>query len=165
MELRELFLKHLGELLGVEQTLEAEVLPQLVEQSSNEKLREALQDHVTKTRGHAARVERVFEQLGEAPKAERSDVLVALRREHDLLFERVDDATLRDLVIASSAAHTEHYEISAYHGAITLAVGLGEPELVHLLEENLHEEEEALEKVEKSVPERLLGQLAQRAAR
>ena len=164
MELRELFVKNLGELLGVEQTLEMEVLPQLVEQTSNDKLREALQDHAAKTHTHVARVERAFEELGETPKAERSDVLVALRREHDLLFERVDGATLRDLVIASSATHTEHYEISAYHSMISLAIGLGEPELVHLLEENLHEEEEALEKLEKAVPERLLGQLAQRAA-
>ena len=164
MELRELFVKNLGELLGVEQVLEAEVLPQLVEQSTNDKLREALQDHARQTHEHAERVRRVFERLGEAPKTERSDVLVALRREHDLLVERVDDATLRDLVIASSAAHTEHYEISGYHTVISLAVGLGEPELVHLLDENLHEEEEALEKVEKSVPERLLGELAQRAA-
>ena len=164
MELRELFVKNVGELLGVEQTLEAEVLPQLAAQSSNDKLREALQEHTVQTAGHVTQLERVFEALGERPKPEMSHVLTGLRREHDLLVERVADPQLRDLVIASSAAHTEHYEISAYHSVITLAVALGEPDLVKLLEPNLHEEEEALDKVEKSVPERVLGEIAQRSA-
>ncbi len=163
MELRDLFVKTIGELLGVEQTLERDVLPQLAEQSANDKLREALQEHAVQTAGHVARLEQVFEAVGETPKPESSHVLTGLRREHDLLVERVTDPPLRDLVIASSAAHTEHYEISAYHSAVTLAVGLGEPELVKLLAENLREEEEALDKVEKSVPERLLGELAQRS--
>ena len=164
MDLRELFVKNLGELLSVEATLAGEVLPQLVEQSTNDKLREALSDHIPQTREHVERIERAFARLGARPKPETSEVLPALRRQHDLLVERVDDPTLRDLVVASSAAHTEHHEISAYHAVISLAVGLGEPDVVHELEQNLHEEEEALEKVEKSVPERLLGELAQREA-
>ena len=165
MELRELFLKNLGEILSVEETLAADVLPQLMDQSTNDRLREALAEHIPQTREHAERVKHVFAQLGAKPKSETSHVLIGLRRQHELLIERVDDPTLRDLVIASSAAHTEHHEISAYHSVISLAVGLGEPELVHELDQNLHEEEEALDKVEKSVPERLLGELAQRAAR
>ena len=162
MDLRDLFVKNLAELLSVEQTLEAEVLPQLVEQASNEKLREALEHHAAQTHTHVAQVKSAFEQLGETPRTETSHVLVGLRRQHDFLIERLEEPTLRDLVVASSAAHTEHHEISAYHSVITLAVALGEPDVVHLLERNLHEEEEALEKVEKSVPERLLGELAPR---
>jgi ferritin-like metal-binding protein YciE len=162
VELRELFVKTLGEVLGVEQTLERDVLPQLAGEASHEKLREALQEHAVQTAGHVTRLERVFAELGEPAKPEASQVLTGLRRTHDLLVERVPDPPLRDLVIASSAAHTEHYEISAYHSALTLAVGLAEPELVKLLADNLREEEEALDKVEKSIPERLLGELAQR---
>jgi ferritin-like metal-binding protein YciE len=83
-----------------------------------------------------------------------------LRRQHDELFRAIQDPALRDLFNASAAAHTEHLEISAYHSVITLANILGEPEAVHLLEQNLHAEEEALEKAEKSIPERLTGELA-----
>ena len=67
--------------------------------------------------------------------------------------------TKRRLLHVAAAAHTEHYEISAYHSLITAAEMLGEPEAIRLLEQNLHEEEEALEKLEKAIPEKLSEEL------
>ena len=157
---RALFVENLAEMLTIEQTLAEEALPQLREQVAEKHFREALDEHIEQTRGHVANVERVFEQIGEKPRRATSYALDGLLRQHEEGIGEIDGSALRDLFAASSAAHTEHLEISAYHSLITLATVLGEPDVVRLLEQNLHEEEEALEKVEKAIPERLTGELA-----
>ena len=159
MDLRGVFLNDLGELLEVERTLLQDVLPDLVVQSRNSHLREAFEKHITETRRHVQNVEQVFEQLGEKPRTVRSHGLEGLRRQHEESLGGVAGLTLRDVIHAGAAAHTEHYEISAYHSLIHAAELLGEPEAVHLLEQNLHDEEEALEKLEKSIPEKLSEEL------
>jgi ferritin-like metal-binding protein YciE len=160
VEPRDLFVALLGEMLTVEQTLADEVLPELREQVVDKHFREAVEEHIEQTRGHVDNVARVFAEIGEQPEREPSPALEGLRRQHDALVGRIDVPALRDLFNASAAAHTEHHEISAYHSLITLATILGEPEAVRLLEQNLHEEEETLEKLEKAIPERLTAELA-----
>jgi ferritin-like metal-binding protein YciE len=155
-----LFIHQLSELLTVEQTLADEVLPDLREQVAEKHFREALDEHLAQTREHVSNLVRVFETIGANAHEVPSHGLGGLQRQHDDVVPEIQDPVLRDLFNASSAAHTEHLEISAYHSAITLANILGEPEAVRLLERNLHDEEEALEKVEKSIPERLSGELA-----
>src|SRR5919204_231000 len=134
MDPRELLLRELAEMLDVEETLAVQVLPKLRRGGTEKHFQEALDEHLDQTRSHAEQFEEGVRTVGEP--------------------------ALLDLFCASSAAHTEHFEISAYHSLITLANILGEPEVVRLLEQNLHEEEDALEKVEKAIPERLSGQLA-----
>ena len=159
MDLRDVFLSELGEMLEVERTLADEVLPDLLVQSRNKQLHEAVQEHIVQTRRHVTNVEQVFEQLKEKPRTVRSHGLEGLRRQHEESLGGVAGLALRDLVHVAAAAHTEHYEISAYHSLIHSAELLGEPEAVRLLEQNLHDEEEALEKLEKSIPEKLSEEL------
>jgi ferritin-like metal-binding protein YciE len=159
VDLRDVFLNDLGRILEVEQTLAGDVLPDLLVQARNEQLREAIEEHTAQTQDHVANVEEVFEQLGEKPRATRSHGLEGLRRQHQESLSGIAGIALRDLVHTAAAAQTEHYEISAYHGLISLAEMLGEPEAVRLLEQNLHQEEEALEKLEKSIPEKLSEEL------
>jgi ferritin-like metal-binding protein YciE len=159
VRLRDTFLKELAEVLTVERTLADEILPELLEQTQNKHFREAIEQHITETRQHAANVERAFAQLGDKPAAEPSHGLEGLRRQHDEAVAGLDSSPLRDHVNAGSAAHTEHYEIAAYHSLINTAELLGEPEVVRLFEQNLHQEEVALEKLEKSIPEKLSEEL------
>ena len=146
-------------MLEVERTLAEEVLPDLFVQARSKHLREALEEHITQTRGHLANVEHVFEELNAKPATTASHGLSGLRRQHEEALGGVAALALRDLLHAAAAAHTEHYEISAYHSLITAAEMLGEPEAIRLLEQNLHEEEEALEKLEKAIPEKLSEEL------
>jgi ferritin-like metal-binding protein YciE len=92
-------------------------------------------------------VKKVFDLLEEEPEAEKCLGFEGLKKEHDELLSEVEDS-LVNLVDAGAAARTEHYEIAAYSGLIEMARGLGEPEAVGLLEENLKEEKEALHEVE-----------------
>ena len=56
--------------------------------------------------------------------------------------------------LTGAGSRAEHYEIAAYNGAITLANGLGEDDVVELLKKNLADEQKALKKLE-TVAERL----------
>jgi ferritin-like metal-binding protein YciE len=155
VDLRDVFLNELGEMLEVERTLAEDVLPDVFVQARNQQLRDAIQEHTAQTQEHVARVEQVFSELGEKPRTARSHGLEGLRRQHEESLGGVAGLSLRDLIHAAAAADAEHYEISGYRSLIMAAELLGEPESVRLLEQNLHEEEEALEKLEKSIPEKL----------
>ena len=158
-EPRDLFLKELAELLYVERALADEVLPKLHEQVENKHFREGIEEHLEQTREHVANLERLFELMGEPPRTDAVPAFDGLKGQQEESASKLGSGLLRDLFNAGVAAHTEHYEISAYHGLLTLASILGEPDAVHLLEENLHDEEETLEKVEKSIPDELTTQL------
>jgi ferritin-like metal-binding protein YciE len=71
-----------------------------------------------------------------------------LEKEHDELTSEAS-ASLTDAIEAGAATRTEHYEIAAYQGLIAMARGLGEKEVVPLLQENLTQERETLRALEK----------------
>ena len=52
-----------------------------------------------------------------------------------------------DMFLTGAAARTEHYEIAAYTGLITMADALGETDAAKLLGENLKQEKAALKTV------------------
>ena len=145
---RDLFLHELGDILFVERKLEEEVLPKLIGEVKDPGLRAGLKRHHTQTRKHVRNVETAFKRMGRAPSAERCVGFEGLKREHDMLASEAT-ATLIDAIDTGAAARTEHYEIAAYQGLIAMARGLGEKEVVPLLQENLADEKETLRELEK----------------
>ena len=144
---RDLFLHELGDILYVERKLVDEVLPKLIGEVRETKLRKGLERHLDQTRGHITNVEQVFDELGERPHEEECIGFDGLKSEHDKLVSESTEA-LVDLVDAGAAARTEHYEIAAYSGLIEMARALGEQDAVRLLDENLKQEKETLREVE-----------------
>jgi ferritin-like metal-binding protein YciE len=51
-------------------------------------------------------------------------------------------------VIVSGVTETEHHEIAVYEGLIESAEAMGEDRVVSLLEQNLHDEQAALERAQ-----------------
>ncbi len=145
---RELFLHELGDILYVERALANEVLPKLISEVQDTEFKEALEQHLEQTRGHMANLEKVFEELGEAPHAEECIGFEGLKAEHDKLVEE-SSPELIDSVDLGAAARTENYEIAAYEGLRRMAKAMGEDRAVDLLDANLKEEKEALRLVEK----------------
>ena len=145
---RELFLHELGDILFVERKLAAEVLPALIGEVHDKELRAGFERHRTQTRQHVKNVESVFKGLGETPAAERCLGFAGLKEEHDELTKEAA-VELIDAVDTGAATRTEHYEIAAYQGLIAMARGLGEKDVVHLLQANLSDEREALRSLEK----------------
>ena len=159
---RELFLHELGDILYVERSLADKALPTLIGEVRDDDFRTALESHLEETRGHVKNVERVFELMGETPKAEPCIAFEGLTKEHEKLVEETS-GDLIDIVDLGAAARTENYEIAAYEGLRRMAKAMGENEAVELLDSNLAEEKNALRTVEK-ISTRVSNDSAKQAA-
>jgi len=144
---RDLFLHELGDILWVEEQLEQEVLPKLMDEVKSAEFKKGLEKHLRETRTHVENLEQAFELLGEEVEKEECVGFQGLTKEHDQLVEESSD-DLIDLVDAGSVARAEHYEIAAYESLITMARALGERDVIELFEKNLKDEKETLREVE-----------------
>jgi ferritin-like metal-binding protein YciE len=145
---RELFLHELGDILYVEQQLVGKALPTLIGEVKDGELQTALEAHLEQTRTHVEKVERVFELLGESAEPQECLAFQGLSREHDEMVGETS-SDLIDIVDLGAAARTENYEIAAYETLRRMAKALGEEEAVVLLDENLTQEKDALQIVER----------------
>ena len=123
-----------------------------------EKLKSSLRMHYDQTQQHVENLERAFQTLGEDVDDSPCPTIEGLEKEGQANLKMVDDS-LNDHVIVSGVCETEHHEIAVYEGLITKAEAMGEQDIVALLQENLEQEEAALEKAQQ-----FGRQLAQRTA-
>ena len=161
---RELFLHELGDVLYAERVL-VKTLPTLQEEASDEELAFGFEQHLKQTREHVKNLETAFEKLGETPKAEKCPGIEGIKQEHDdFVAKESPSQDVLDSFLTGAGARTEHYEIAAYEGLVTMAEAMGEAEVVDLLSENLEQEKTALEKL-KSVGKRLAQESASQQTR
>ena len=145
---RELFLHELGDVLYAERTL-VKALPKLQEEASDEELAQGFGDHLEETRQHVKNVEQAFQALGEEAKAEKCPGIEGIKKEHDdFVANESPSQEVLDAFLTGAGARTEHYEIAAYEGLVTMADAMGEDEVARLLTKNLEEEKTALRKME-----------------
>jgi len=163
-EPRELFLHELGDVLYAERTL-VKILPTLQEEASDEELALGFEEHLDETRQHVKNVERAFEKLGEKPIAEKCPGIEGIKQEHDdFVAKESPSQDVLDSFLTGAGARTEHYEIAAYEGLVTMAEAMGETEVVELLTDNLEQEKTALEKL-KTIGKRLAQNGAEQQTR
>lgn len=151
---RDLFLELLGDALYVERRLSGEVLPRLVREVEDERLRALLERHLDETRGHVADAESTFLAVAAAPSAGYSDAFEGLVRQHELLAAKAVPPALKDVCHATSAARVEHYEIAGYRALI--AYGREHGFGVSRLDASLKDEQRALRELERA-SQRLAG--------
>jgi ferritin-like metal-binding protein YciE len=157
-EPRELLLHDLADLYYAEQLLTT-VLPKLADEAEDEELSKGFKEHLAQTEGHVENIERAFEALGEQAEGEKCPGIDGIKAEHDKFMADEDPSPeICNAFLTGAGARAEHYEIAAYSGAITLAEGLGETEVVDLLKRNLEEENTALSKLEKIAKRLASGQ-------
>ena len=145
---RELFLHELGDVLYAERTL-VKALPKLQEEASDEELAQGFGDHLVETRQHVKNVEQAFQALGEEAKAEKCPGIEGIKQEHDdFVANESPSQEVLDAFLTGAGARTEHYEIAAYEGLVTMADAMGEDDVATLLRENLEEEKAALRKMQ-----------------
>jgi ferritin-like metal-binding protein YciE len=133
----------LGQMLYTERTL-CDVLPKLVEEASDPELKSALEAHLQQTRDHATKVEEIFGMLGAKPSAQTAPVMEGLKTVHKELSSGSPDM-LGDLVVASAAASTEHFEISMYEALRAMSEALGRKDVCGVLDGILGQERHALQ--------------------
>jgi ferritin-like metal-binding protein YciE len=119
------------------------ILPAMIQASSSEELKAALEQHLKVTEKQLERLDRIFKRLGERPTRSMCHGMVGLAKENDKLLAEYEKSPVRDAALIAAAQKVEHYEISAYGPVRTLAERLGRQNEADLLQKTLNEEEEA----------------------
>jgi ferritin-like metal-binding protein YciE len=138
--LEDVLIDHLRDLYDAEKNL-VRALPKMAKAADSEELADAIREHLEQTKQHVDRLEQVFGQFGQKPRAKACKAMRGLIEEGGEAAS--DEGSLADLAIIAAAQKVEHYEISAYGTAIAWAERLGKQQAVDLLEETLKEEKAA----------------------
>jgi ferritin-like metal-binding protein YciE len=139
--LENLFLHEIKDLLSAEKQL-IKALPKMAKGASNPSLKSAIEAHLEQTKGHVARLERIFDILGKTGRAEHCKAMEGLIAEGADLLEEDGAEMVKDAALIGAAQRVEHYEIAAYGTTRTLAEIIGQKEAVELLQQTLDEEKE-----------------------
>jgi ferritin-like metal-binding protein YciE len=115
-------------------------LPKMAKAATAEDLKQGFLDHLELTKGHAERLEQVFEMLGQKPKAKTCKAMEGLIEEGKELLEEDVDPDVLDAGLIAAAQRVEHYEIAGYGCVRTYAELLGEHDAMELLQQTLDEE-------------------------
>ncbi len=119
-------------------------LPKMVNAAGSADLQSAFADHLEVTKTHAARLEKVFELLGEKIQAKKCDALEGLAMDGEHIIENTDTGSeARDTGLIMAGLKTENFEITSYNGLIQLAGKLGKEDIAEILRQNLADEIEA----------------------
>jgi Mn-containing catalase len=148
----------LRDLLHAEGQL-VKALPNMAKAAKSDLLRLAFESHLDETRGQVDRAKEVFDLLGMAAKTKPCKGMAGLIEEGDEVIEEgaEKDDLAADLALIAAAQKVEHYEISAYGTARTLAGQIGRPDVAELLARSLAEEEGA-DNLLTQIARELLGQ-------
>jgi Mn-containing catalase len=148
----ELLLEQLRDLLNAEGQL-VKALPRLAKAARNEMLATAFERHLEETKTQVERLKEVFGLIGAQAKGKPCKGMAGLLDEGNEVMEEGEEKedVAADLALIAAAQKVEHYEISAYGTARTMAGQVGLPAVAELLSKSLAEEE---------IADNLLTQLA-----
>jgi len=119
-------------------------LPKMTAAATDDSLSEAFRDHTEETRGQAARLEKVAQELGFSPKGKRCAAMQGLIEEGDEVITNKDaDPSVKDAALICAAQKVEHYEIALYGCLCAYARILSLTNVQELLEQTLAEERAA----------------------
>jgi ferritin-like metal-binding protein YciE len=138
-DLRELFHDTLKDIYFAEKKI-LTALPKMAKAAESEELRAAFEKHEQETHGHVERLEKVFDELDEAPKGKTCEAIMGIIEEGQEVMKEFKGKPALDAGLLAAAQAVEHYEISRYGSLKTWAVELGLSQAVKLLDATLAEE-------------------------
>jgi len=150
--IEQLLVDQLRDLMNAEGQL-VKALPKMADAARTEPVKYALEHHLEETREQVDRLKEVFGLVGASAEGKQCKGMEGLIAEgQDVIEEGEDlDDAAADLALIAAAQKVEHYEISAYGTARTMAGQIGLPAVAELLNKSLAEEE---------IADNLLTQLA-----
>lgn len=116
------------------------ILPKMATKARSQELVEALKTHLSETKVHVEKIEKVFELIQRKPFAKKCAAMEGLIKESEDFMLEMEEGSQRDAAIIFSAQKIEHYEIATYGTLATFAKTLGEDQAARLLKEILGEE-------------------------
>jgi ferritin-like metal-binding protein YciE len=144
--IEELYEHELKDMLGAEHSL-LDALEQMASESSDREIKKAYTQHRKETQGQIKRLEKIFKALGRKPEVETCPGIEGLIKEKKAFMREKPTEELLEFYNLGAGQKAERYEITAYENLIDMAEKLSMPDAVELLEENLQEEEAALNKL------------------
>jgi Mn-containing catalase len=140
--LEDLLVDQLRDLLHAEGQL-VKALPKMAQAANSEALQRAFETHFEETKTHVERLKEVFGLVGAQPKGKTCRGMQGLVEEGEEVIQEGEgkDPAAADLALIAAAQKVEHYEISAYGTARTLAGQAGLPTAAEILSQTLAEEE------------------------
>ncbi len=144
--LEKLFIEELKDIYNAEKQL-TRALPRMAKAAESPELEQAFTSHLKETEGQIQRLERVFQQVGQAARGKKCKAMEGLIEEGKEMMEEDGEPQVMDAALIGAAQKVEHYEIAAYGCLRTYAELLGYSEAARLLQQNLQEEEAADKKL------------------
>ncbi len=140
--MQELLIEQLGDLLNAEGQL-VKALPKMERAAHAPRLKQAFADHLAETEQQVERLKEVFVLVGADAESKTCKGMTGLLEEGEEVIEEGEqkDAISADLALIAAAQKVEHYEISAYGTARSMAGQAGLPSAATLLATSLAEEE------------------------
>ena len=144
--IEELFEHELQDIYSAEQSL-LEALEQMAQESSDREIKRGFTQHRKETQAQIKRLEKIYRSLGQKPESGSCPGVEGLIKEKKLFMREKPSSEILEFYNIGAAQKVERYEITAYESLVDMAEKLGMTEVVDLLEQNLQEEEMALNKL------------------
>ena len=122
------------------ETLIAKALAKMAKAAKSPDLKDGFKHHLTQTKVHAERLKGICASLKEKPTGKTCQATVGLIKEGEEAMEEDALPEMKDLMLIAAARRTEHYEMSGYLSASSLAKALGLKEAAKTLAATLAEE-------------------------
>jgi ferritin-like metal-binding protein YciE len=145
-DLKDLFVDELKDIYSAENQI-TKALPKMAKTAKSPELKKGFELHLEQTREQIARLERIFEELGETPRGKKCHGMEGLLEEGKELMGEDAEPEVMDAGLISAAQRVEHYEIAAYGTVKTYAELLGMSKAAKLLDETLKEEKDTDQKL------------------
>lgn len=141
--LTEFFYGELKDIYWAEKHL-VKTLPKMTKAATSNALKTAFTNHLSETKVHCERLEKVFSLLSKKPQAKKCEAMEGITKEGEGIIEETEAGTAtRDVGLILAAQKVEHYEIATYGGLIQLAKTLGLEECAEIMVQTLNEEKAA----------------------
>ncbi len=137
--LHDLFVHELRDLYSAEQQL-VKALPKMSSAAATPDLKQAFDHHLSQTRNHVSRLDKMFARLGTTSAGEECEAMKGLVKEGEAIINAQGHSVVKDAALIGAAQRVEHYEIAAYGTARTYADELGYDDMAGWLQETLDEE-------------------------
>jgi ferritin-like metal-binding protein YciE len=137
--LKELFHDTLKDIYFAEKKI-LSTLPKMAKAAQASELKAAFEKHELETEEHVSRLEKVFEELDEAPRGKTCDAIMGIIEEGQQVMKEFKGMPALDAGLLAAAQAVEHYEIARYGTLKTWAGELGLNQSVRLLDATLAEE-------------------------
>ena len=138
----DLFVHQLQDIYYAEKQL-VSALPKMAEKATDAQLKQGFLDHLEQTKGHVARLEKVFKLIDVPARGKKCEAIEGIIGEAKEHMGEIEDERVLDAGIISSAQAVEHYEICRYGTLVEWANDLGYADAAKLLKQNLDEEHHA----------------------